>query len=602
MGCGASTRRPNENVSTGEQELDEESLPMLRKLLAFENDKSCNMTEDKKTGSSLALSRSQRSLTTRTKSVWLRSFIASDPRHGLADFFKPGDERGPFGYLRAQGLRPCGAASEFFSVWRPTSITAIRMLFDGTATGKGLNVKGKSALKGPLSGFVPFLQISEEKHKAFVGSSPPWARTHIYFRNPVSREKARKHLQAVMLEMEVGARQAARQLKDVSAGTLDLTPQESDRAAHQATAWRCDCYELRKLNDHQQNEVYGLDMPERVMWEAFVVRQDITYPPGWETGRASEPAFMDLNLHAVRDQQEPRAVVWQDDGTDPMNPTRLLIAHDDGESIKPVASDIDAFLIGSKGMKFADPIPADQVKLMQWQLEKLEDVLKSPNSQGWTKRWLEVLKNSHPAMGSAKMGVEMPKYGFGDPQSYDIMAKAVQKLRFCGAVRHVSYPRPSTHDAPSPHLPNNRGNRFSCVKGAECFNFWFPQELDTEFLVVWGGFLRYGSAVPWRYVNQAGLKSFLYGRLEEGFAFPLNPKCKPSVASQTGILLTLQSMLPFATRVIEFCGSRHQLWQGLSVTTVGSTSSVLSWNPRMRKKALPRGCHLVQALPNASWR
>ena len=95
------------------------------------------------------------------------------------------------------------------------------------------------------------------------------------------------------------------------------------------------------------------------------------------------------------------------------------------------------------------------------------------------------------------------------------------------------------------------------MKGAECFNFWFPQELDTEFLVVWGGFLRYGSAVPWRYVNQAGLKSFLYGRLEEGFAFPLNPKCKPSVASQTGILLTLQSMLPFATRVIEFCGSRH---------------------------------------------
>ena len=36
------------------------------------------------------------------------------------------------------------------------------------------------------------------------------------------------------------------------------------------------------------------------------------------------------------------------------------------------------------------------------------------------------------------------RYGFGDPKSYDLMAKAVERLHFCGAVRH----------------------------GAECFNFW----------------------------------------------------------------------------------------------------------------------------------
>ena len=50
-------------------------------------------------------------------------------------------------------------------MWRPTSLDAIRMLMLGKATGKGLNVKGKSAKQGRLSGFVPFVQISEERHK-----------------------------------------------------------------------------------------------------------------------------------------------------------------------------------------------------------------------------------------------------------------------------------------------------------------------------------------------------------------------------------------------------------------------------------------------------
>ena len=36
----------------------------------------------------------------------------------------------------------------------------------------------------------------------------------------------------------------------------------------------------------------------------------------------------------------------------------------------------------------------------------------------------------------------------------------MSELKECGAVRH----------------------------GAECFNFYFPQELDPDFLIVWDGF------------------------------------------------------------------------------------------------------------------
>jgi hypothetical protein len=37
------------------------------------------------------------------------------------------------------------------------------------------------------------------------------------------------------------------------------------------------------------------------MWEACVVRQDISHQPGWETGRPSEPDYMELNLRSTRE-------------------------------------------------------------------------------------------------------------------------------------------------------------------------------------------------------------------------------------------------------------------------------------------------------------
>eukprot|EP00913_Durusdinium_trenchii_P024467 g22969.t1 len=54
------------------------------------------------------------------------------------------------------------SALSSFAVYRPTSRDAIAKMLSGAAVGKGLNVKGKSAKLNRLSGFVPFLQISQE--------------------------------------------------------------------------------------------------------------------------------------------------------------------------------------------------------------------------------------------------------------------------------------------------------------------------------------------------------------------------------------------------------------------------------------------------------
>ena len=103
----------------------------------------------------------------------MTSFVASDPRRLICDFLKPGDSRGPLGYLKSKHLARRSRIvepddSHFFGVFRPTSREAINMMMMGRATGKALNIKGKSAKRGQLTGFVPFLQISAEEHKPKV--------------------------------------------------------------------------------------------------------------------------------------------------------------------------------------------------------------------------------------------------------------------------------------------------------------------------------------------------------------------------------------------------------------------------------------------------
>ena len=58
------------------------------------------------------------------------------------------------------------------------------------------------------------------------------------------------------------------------------------------------------------------------------MRPDLTPAVGWETGRESEPAFLDMNLHALRDPNSaPSVVLYQFDKKDPMNPLGLLMAY-----------------------------------------------------------------------------------------------------------------------------------------------------------------------------------------------------------------------------------------------------------------------------------
>eukprot|EP00931_Biecheleriopsis_adriatica_P036147 TRINITY_DN20830_c0_g1_i2.p1 TRINITY_DN20830_c0_g1~~TRINITY_DN20830_c0_g1_i2.p1 ORF type:complete len:1205 (-),score=194.59 TRINITY_DN20830_c0_g1_i2:106-3720(-) len=371
-----------------------------------------------------------------------------DPRTCIATFFQPGDNHGPAGYCQSKVSDP-EASSEWFAVYRPTSRDAIAKMLSGVAVGKGLNVKGKSAKKNRLSGFVPFLQISMQNHKGEIEPSPWDARGSIFFRSESCRQSALVQLEAFLL------------LPSLNIKDRRIIPLDSYR------------------------DVKGLNVPEAVIREAYIMQPDISPVVGWETGRVSEPAFMDMNLQALRDSSEPNVVLYQFDQDDPMNPRGLLIAYAE-TSVKPVVSDFDTFTVGSKRM-FYDTLPKEQVDLAMWALDETRKIFLKPSKSSWITRWLEVKKKAneegfHP---------EIPKYGLGDATSYKLVEAIVGATRESGAIRH----------------------------GAESFNFGFPQELDDEYLVVWQGF----DDLPWAYMDEDDLRDFLSERVEEGFSMPLNP-------------------------------------------------------------------------------
>jgi cAMP-dependent protein kinase regulator len=382
----------------------------------------------------------------------------SDPRKKIADFYSPGTLHGPRGAI-AVGADCCASAvddqqkTDWFAVFRPTSSDALAKMLNGTAVGKGLNVKGKSAKKNRLSGFVPFLQISDNQHKCRVEESPLDARTRIYYHSESDRDSALDILKNTLDDLKH---------ENLSLSDLLITTDDSFLGSGR----------------------FGLNVPEIVVREAYIMRPDLTFLLGWETGRHSEPAFMNMNLHALRNGVAPQVVLYQCDD-DCMNPHGLLIAYAES-NMKPVVSDFDTFTVGSRNMRY-EQVPSTQTAVATWALANTSSILETPCASSWNSRWLLVIEEAD----KAGFHPDIPAYGFGDPTSYDLVDAVVRATSDSGGVRH----------------------------GAECFNYFFPQELDAEYLIVWEGF----DNKPWEYRDEKGVRDFLLARAQESYDFPLNP-------------------------------------------------------------------------------
>lgn len=225
------------------------------------------------------------------------------------------------------------------------------------------------------------------------------------------------------------------------------------------------------------------------------MQPDLSPVVGWETGRNSEPNFMDMNLQSTRGCSKPSVCVLQWDLTDPLNPAGLLVSYAE-TNVLPVVSDFDTFTVGSSGsFEYTDPMPDSQVALIRWSLKHCEAILakQATNGQGstcWTKEWLNIMTYE----ASLGFKPKIPELGFGDAASLELIRDIVHHTSACGAIRH----------------------------GAECFNSYFPQELDEEFLVVWEGFEQKHGA-RWLNHSESELRAFLLERIRDGYVFPINP-------------------------------------------------------------------------------
>lgn len=430
---------------------------------------------------------------------WAKSFRQSDPRFQILNFFEDICQQGAdniedgFNPDMASPLLRMFNKASVFTVWRPTSLDAIRRMMLGEGVGKGLDIKGKSAKRGTLSGYVPFLQIYQEEHKRLVKTHPKDGRIKVFFKTEQARDHVVKQLNVVGKEMVDTFKLAKQIVKDA---TLDENTMEW---ALERMIWEMTDTTIHLLNEYAPKS-YGMHVPERLFWEGMVMRQDISREPGSknDTGRPSHPSFQNMNCVSLRKEPKdggPKTVILQylspgEENSDPMNPLNLVMAYEENGRVMPVVSDFDCFTVGTRGVRYEKPMPADQVEILKWSVNQIEKVLDNGmNGASWTSRWLDILKNE----ASNGFHPEMPALGYSDPKSINIMKNAIYRLRKEGAVRH----------------------------GSECFNYYFPQELDDQFLVISNDI---PGSLRWQYVDQKGLQEVLSMQIDKGYTFPLNPK------------------------------------------------------------------------------
>jgi hypothetical protein len=147
---------------------------------------------------------------------WASRFRQSDPRHQIMSYF---DDVAVLGVaqiakeerVEVEKISPIlkyFCRSPVFTVWRPTSLEAIRKMMMGKGVGKGLNIKGKSATRGPLSGFVPFLQRYDDRDKTKIRTLPKKSSMRIFFSTEEARDQVAEEVAVVGQEMLEGYDQA----------------------------------------------------------------------------------------------------------------------------------------------------------------------------------------------------------------------------------------------------------------------------------------------------------------------------------------------------------------------------------------------------------
>ena len=515
---------------------------------------------------------------------WLGTFRRCDPRYQILQFFNDvaneGGNNDPittdFNRVHISPLLRMFFKASVFTVWRPTSPDAIRRMMVGEGVGKGLDIKGKSAKRGKLSAFVPFLQITHEDHKHKIRALHKNSKLRIYFETAHEREQVRTALERVRCELLTTVQEAHRILQRgttaaAAAAVIDdtdgipMVPSSTPSEAEQERAVQnirryemegdtsidvIDTY-IRTNNPadaasstDSTTSKYGLAVQERVFWEGMVTRQSITRTIGSDddTGRSSVPSFMDMNLASLRPSSSPdilggttRAVLLQ------YRPPAAASA-----SFTPTPSprwggSSSCSSSSSSSTNSSDDDSHNPMSPLNLVMAYEE------NDPEYDRCRIIPCVSDFDCFIVGSRGVKyeapLPKeqvevLQWSIDQTEKILAREgteswtkrwLDVLKECGKKEGYKPTVPSGTgfcDPKTKFIFNHAITRLSGTgavrHGSECFNYTFPQELDDHFLVICDDLPEEYLGRNWAYVDVDELKELLIAKINRGYTFPLN--------------------------------------------------------------------------------
>ena len=133
----------------------------------------------------------------------------------------------------------------------------------GEVTGKGLDVKGKWAKAGILSGFVPFVQIHQEEDTSKIRWPPRDERIPVYCKSFPLRKKAEEQLLKIAYELKLAVDNAKAVLDDPQ---MEDCEEEREHVMEQLI-WEVTDFSVYRLDDFVMKRRYGLGVAERILCE-----------------------------------------------------------------------------------------------------------------------------------------------------------------------------------------------------------------------------------------------------------------------------------------------------------------------------------------------
>ena len=317
-------------------------------------------------------------------------------------------------------------ATSILTVWRPCSNDAMRKMMEGTGVGKGLDIKGKSAKRGILSAFVPFMQIYNNEHKGEIQPIAEFAEMRVYYKDRELRDYVYKVLEEFRRsgpsKKNGGEFAPSTRIDEVDEDDWsvigDNDVEDEDRLPpHKdpdSPSYIPDNAKLKIWKRNEKSGFYGIECSQRLFWYATIQDADISREgTGTETGRQSLPGFQDANHKTLKVAQaqlpkpKPMPVVLQhktladvkkdfamkeekklDDSEGGhelescLDPRWLVMAYEEQKTVKPVVSDFDGFLLGwrREALWFGCLLPRDQEALMMWCVDNIEKILDDQKS------------------------------------------------------------------------------------------------------------------------------------------------------------------------------------------------------------------------------